>query len=272
MALLNLPTALRIKVKHFHQNPWWLPLLADSARGDLLFSSESPKPDPAGQSFSSFFFFLERSSCKSTCVLSFSSFVSAQMSPPWRGFLLPKGAVKGHFVPFSSQQFIALFSLFLSLFFFSSNESALCIRWPRYWSFSFSISPSSDYSELISFRIGCFDLLPGPLRLRFLPSIPSQTPENSYPSSLPAHQLESPDNHLTQPFAYALSILTPLGILLHQLSKITTHICLDVKLPCSKPRLMSFARRSHPVWRQVLLGIPGLQPLLGPQHRPVSHP
>ena len=34
-----------------------------------------------------------------------------------------------------------------------SSESVLCIRWPKYWSFSFSISPSSEYSELISFRI-----------------------------------------------------------------------------------------------------------------------
>ena len=34
-----------------------------------------------------------------------------------------------------------------------SSESALCIRWPKYWSFNFSISPSSEYSGLISFRI-----------------------------------------------------------------------------------------------------------------------
>ena len=40
-----------------------------------------------------------------------------------------------------------------------SNESALHIRWPKYWSFSFTISPSNEYSELISFRIDCFDLL-----------------------------------------------------------------------------------------------------------------
>ena len=40
-----------------------------------------------------------------------------------------------------------------------SNESALCIRWPKYRSFSFSISPSSEYSGLISFRIDWFDLL-----------------------------------------------------------------------------------------------------------------
>ena len=40
-----------------------------------------------------------------------------------------------------------------------SNESALCIRWPKYWSFSFSISPSNEYSGLISFRIDWFDLV-----------------------------------------------------------------------------------------------------------------
>ena len=40
-----------------------------------------------------------------------------------------------------------------------SNESALRIRWPKYWSFSFSISPSNEYSGLISFRIDWFDLL-----------------------------------------------------------------------------------------------------------------
>ena len=47
-----------------------------------------------------------------------------------------------------------------------SNESALCIRWPKYWSFSFSISPSNEYSGLISFRMDWFDLLTvqGPLK------------------------------------------------------------------------------------------------------------
>ena len=41
----------------------------------------------------------------------------------------------------------------------SSNESALRIRWPKCWSFSLSISPSNEYSGLISFRIDWFDLL-----------------------------------------------------------------------------------------------------------------
>ena len=40
-----------------------------------------------------------------------------------------------------------------------SNESALCIRWPKYWSFSFHINPSSEYSRLISFMMDWFDLL-----------------------------------------------------------------------------------------------------------------
>ena len=49
-------------------------------------------------------------------------------------------------------------SIFPSIRVFS-NELALCIRWPKYWSFSFSINPSNDYSELISFRIDWFHLL-----------------------------------------------------------------------------------------------------------------
>ena len=49
-------------------------------------------------------------------------------------------------------------SIFPSIRVFS-NESVLHIRWPKYWSFSFSISPSNDYSGLISFRMDWLDLL-----------------------------------------------------------------------------------------------------------------
>ena len=49
-------------------------------------------------------------------------------------------------------------SIFPSIGVFS-NESALHIRWPKYWSFSFSLSPSNEHSGLISFRIAWFDLL-----------------------------------------------------------------------------------------------------------------
>ena len=57
-------------------------------------------------------------------------------------------------IPFSSclQTFPASGSFF-------SNESVLCIRWPKYWSFSFSVSPSKECSGLIPFRIDWFDLL-----------------------------------------------------------------------------------------------------------------
>ena len=49
-------------------------------------------------------------------------------------------------------------SIFPSIRVFS-NESALRIRWPKYWSFSFSISPSNEYSGLISFRLDWLDIL-----------------------------------------------------------------------------------------------------------------
>ena len=54
--------------------------------------------------------------------------------------------------------FLLLPSVFLSIKVFSS-ESVLHIRWPKYWSFSFSINPSNEYSGLISFRMDWLDLL-----------------------------------------------------------------------------------------------------------------
>ena len=53
---------------------------------------------------------------------------------------------------------VLLLSIFPSIMVFS-NELALCIRWPKDWSFSFSISPFNEYSALISFRMDWFDLL-----------------------------------------------------------------------------------------------------------------
>ena len=61
-----------------------------------------------------------------------------------------------HFIPCCP--LLLLPSIFPSMRVFSS-ESVLHIRWPKYWSFSFSISPSNEYSELISFRIDWLDLL-----------------------------------------------------------------------------------------------------------------
>ena len=50
------------------------------------------------------------------------------------------------------------FSIFPAIRVFS-NESALCIRWPKYWSFRFNISPSNEHPELVSFRMDWLDLL-----------------------------------------------------------------------------------------------------------------
>ena len=61
-----------------------------------------------------------------------------------------------HLIP--CRPLLLLSSIFPSIRVFS-NESAFHIRWPKYWSFSFSISLSSEYSGLISFRIDWFDLL-----------------------------------------------------------------------------------------------------------------
>ena len=59
-------------------------------------------------------------------------------------------------------------SIFPSIRVFS-NESVLCIRWPKYWSFSFSVSPSNEHSGLISFRIDWLDLLAVQGTLKSLP-------------------------------------------------------------------------------------------------------
>ena len=61
-------------------------------------------------------------------------------------------AISSSVVPFSS----CPQSLPASVF---SNESTLCMRWPKYWSFSFSIIPSKEHPGLISFRMDCLDLL-----------------------------------------------------------------------------------------------------------------
>ena len=61
-----------------------------------------------------------------------------------------------------------------------SGELALRIRWPKYWSFSCSISPSSEYSRLICFRMDCFDLLAVQRLSRVFPSTASQRPLRFY--------------------------------------------------------------------------------------------
>ena len=86
-----------------------------------------------------------RLSCPSPTPGAYSS------SCPYKSVMPSNHLILCHPLPF-------LPSIFPSIKVFS-NESALCIRWPKYWSFSFSISPSNEYSGLISIRIDWFDLL-----------------------------------------------------------------------------------------------------------------
>ena len=59
-------------------------------------------------------------------------------------------------------------SIFPSIRVFSNESSAFRIRWPKYWSFSFNISPSNERPGLVSFRMGCLDLLAGQGTLKSL--------------------------------------------------------------------------------------------------------
>ena len=111
--------------------------------------------------------------CKTDCCCSATRLVQLFVSPwtaahqaSWSSFTNSWSLLKlvsielmmpsNHLVLF--QPLLLLPSIFPSSRVFS-NELALCIWWPNYWSFSFCISPSNDYSGLISFRIDWFDLL-----------------------------------------------------------------------------------------------------------------
>ena len=77
-------------------------------------------------------------------------------SPSWLKLMSVESVMSSNHVVLCHP--LLLPSIFSSIRDFS-NESAVPIRWPKYWSFSFSISPSNEYSGLISFRIDWFDLL-----------------------------------------------------------------------------------------------------------------
>ena len=73
-----------------------------------------------------------------------------------------------------------------------SKESALCIRWPKYWSFSFSISPSNEYWGLISFRMDCFGLLAVQRTFKSLPQHHSSKASILWHSAFSIVQLSHP--------------------------------------------------------------------------------
>ena len=103
-----------------------------------------------------------------------------------------------------------------------SNESALCIRWPKYWSFSFSISPSNEYSGLISFRIDWFDLLSVQGTLKSL--LQHRSSKASILQRSVFFTLQLPQLHMTTIKTIALTISTLTGkvksLLLNMLSRL----------------------------------------------------
>ena len=83
--------------------------------------------------------------------------LSFTISQIWFRFMSIELMMLSNYLILSCSPFL-LPSVFPSIRVFS-NEFALHIRWPKYWSFSFSVSPSSEYSGLISFKVDWFDLL-----------------------------------------------------------------------------------------------------------------
>ena len=90
-----------------------------------------------------------------------------------------------------------------------SNESSLCIRWPVYWSFNCSISPSSEYSGLISFKIDWFDFLAVQGTLKGLVQHPSSKTSILQHSAFFMVQLSHP--YMTTGKTIALTIWTFVG-------------------------------------------------------------
>ena len=118
-----------------------------------------------------------------------------------------------------------------------SNESALCIRWPKYWTFSFSIGPFNEYSGLISFRMDWLDLLAVQGTLKSLLQHHSSKASNLQYSAFFIIQLSHP--HMTTGKTIALTRQTfvdrVMSLLFNTLSRFVIAF-----LPRSKPLLISW--------------------------------
>ena len=118
-----------------------------------------------------------------------------------------------------------------------SNESVLCIRWPKYWSFSVSISPSNEYSGLISFRMDWLDLLAVQGTLKSLLQHHSSEASIIQHSAFLMVQLSHP--YMTTEKTTALTRQTSVGKMMSLLFNMLSRLVL-VLLPRSKCLLISW--------------------------------
>ena len=119
----------------------------------------------------------------------------------------------------------------------SSNESALRIRWPKYWSSNFSISPSNEYSGLISFRVDLFDLLTVQGTLKSLLQHHSSKASILWHSAFYIVQLSHA--YMTTGKTIALTIRTFVGKVMSLLFNTLSRFVITF-LPTSKPLLISW--------------------------------
>ena len=134
-------------------------------------------------------------------------------------------------------------SIFPSIRVFS-NESALCIRWPKYWSFSFSISPSNEHPGLISFRMDWLDLLAVQGTLRSLLQHYSSKASVLWCSALFMVQLSHP--YMTTGKTIALIRWTFVGKVMSLLFNMLSRLVITF-LPRSKHLLISWLQSASAV-------------------------
>ena len=134
--------------------------------------------------------------------------------------------------------FLLLPSIFPSIRVFS-NESAVCIRWPKCWSFSFSISPSNEYSGLISFRMDWLDLLAVQGTLKSLPQHHSSKASIFWCSAFFIVQLSHP--YMITGKTKALTRRTFVGKVMYLLFNMMSRLVIAF-LPRSKCLLISWLK------------------------------
>ena len=136
-------------------------------------------------------------------------------------------------------------SIFPSIRVFS-NESVLCIRWPKYWNFSFGISPSNEYSGLISFRMNWLNLLAVQGTFKSLLQHHSSKVSVLQGSALFIVQLSHP--YMTTGKNIVLTRWTFVGKVMSLLFNMLSRLVIAF-LPKSKPLLISWLQsRSAVIW------------------------